>query len=84
MHIERLFESNLGKIFLSIILGLGLSGLFNKECDDETENCIIIRGPNEKKIKNTIYKYNNKCYQYEKKMLKCNNDRPIYDFSQKK
>lgn len=82
MHIQRLFDSDLGKIFLSIILGLGISGLFNKVCNDD-ENCTIIKGPSEKKIKNTIYKYHNKCYIYEKKMLECTNDKPIYDFSQK-
>lgn len=83
IHVERLFNSYLGKIFLSIILGLGISGLFHKVCDDG-EDCLIIKGPNEKKIKNTVYKYNNKCYQYEKKILECNQDKPIYDFSQKK
>ena len=82
MHIQRLFQSNLGKVFLSIILGLGISGLFNKVCNDD-DNCIIIKGPNEKKIKNKIYKYHNKCYVYEKKMLECSNKKPIYEFSQK-
>tara|TARA_B100000963_G_scaffold361151_1_gene395135 strand:- start:639 stop:881 length:243 start_codon:yes stop_codon:yes gene_type:complete len=80
MKIERLYNSYLGNIFLSIIIGLGLSGLFNKNCE-EGDNCIIIKGPNQKKIKNTVYKYHDKCYVYEKKMLECNQDRPIYEFS---
>ena len=50
IHVERLFNSYLGKIFLSIILGLGISGLFHKVCDDG-EDCLIIKGPNEKKLR---------------------------------
>ena len=80
MKIERLYNSYLGNVFLSIIIGLGISGLFNKACGNG-DDCIIIKGPNEKKIKNTVYKYNDKCYVYEKKMLQCNQDRPIYEFS---
>lgn len=80
MKIERLYNSSLGKIFLSIIIGLGISGLFNKTCKG-SDDCVVVKGPNDKKIKKTVYKYNNKCYVYEKKMLQCNKDRPIYDFS---
>lgn len=80
MKIDRLFNSSLGKIFLSIIIGLGISGLFNKSCKD-SDDCVVIKGPSENKMKKTAYKYNNKCYVYEKKMLQCNQDRPIYSLS---
>lgn len=80
LHFERFYSSDLGKIFLSIILGLGISGLFNNVCDDD-DSCIIVKGPSQEKIKNIVYKFNNKCYRYEKELLKCNKDKSIYDFS---
>ena len=81
LHFERFYTSNLGKIFLSIILGLGISGLFNNVCDDDDDSCIVVKGPSQEKIKNIVYKFNNKCYRYEKELLKCNKDKPIYHFS---
>ena len=53
MKIERLFNSSLGKIFLSVIIGLGISGLLNKTCKD-SDDCIVIKGPSEKNKKHCI------------------------------
>ena len=42
MNIADIIHRETGRIFLSIILGLGLAALFRKSC--EGDNCIIIEG----------------------------------------
>ena len=38
MNIKRLLNTHLGRIIISILLGLGLASLFRKVCTDK--NCI--------------------------------------------
>ena len=66
---SRVMNSNVGAIIISAILGLGLASLFRKVCRDR--NCIIIKGPPLKKIKNKIFKFDNKCYTYEPVATSC-------------
>ncbi len=72
MALMRLFNTTNGKIILSIILGLGLSGLFNKVCKDGDDSCTILKGPSMKDIDTKVFKHKNKCYIYEKETIKCN------------
>ena len=37
----RLFETDSGKIIISIILGLGLASMFRKICNEN--NCLVIK-----------------------------------------
>ena len=50
MYLRRILYGDAGKIFISIILGLGLATLFRKVCNDR--NCIIFKAPDIKKIQN--------------------------------
>ena len=59
----------MGRIFISIILGLGLATFFRKVCKDK--NCIDFHGPILSDFENKIYKYGNKCYSYKTKSDKC-------------
>ena len=43
MYVQRLLNSKMGKVALSIILGFGLATLFRKVCTDK--NCIVFNGP---------------------------------------
>ena len=43
MYLQRLLNSKMGKITLSIILGFGLATLFRKVCTDK--NCLVFNGP---------------------------------------
>jgi hypothetical protein len=60
------------KILLSILWGLGLSMLFRQTC--KGRQCIIYKSPKINNIKGNIYKYNDKCYNYETEITKCTND----------
>lgn len=73
MNIKRLLNSNLGRIFISILLGLGLATLFRKVCKDK--NCIKFSGPVIGDIEGKTYKYGDKCYTYTSNPTKCDNDK---------
>jgi len=69
MYIQRLLNSKMGKVALSIILGFGLATLFRKVCTDK--NCIVFNGP---VISETdIYKYDEKCHKFTMESTSCNN-----------
>lgn len=73
MNLRRLLYSDIGKYIISILLGLGLATLFRKVCKDR--NCIVFKAPNIQKIKNQIFKFENKCYKFIESIEKCNNNK---------
>lgn len=79
MHFEKLFKNDVGKIFVSIILGLGLATLFRTACSGS--KCYNFIGPEFDSIKNKKYKYNNKCYSYEENAVSCNKNKKQLYFS---
>ena len=76
IKINKLLYSENGKILISIILGLGIAGLFKMSCDNRS--CIVYKGPEFKDKKNI--KYNDKCYDVQEEMINCKdkNDNLIY------
>ena len=66
MHIRRLLYSEVGKYIISILLGLGLATLFRKVCKDR--NCMVFKAPELKKIKEQIFKFQDKCYKFTIKL----------------
>jgi hypothetical protein len=79
MYLRRLIYGDVGKIIISIILGLGLATLFRKVCKDR--DCIIFKAPDIKKIQNQIFKFDKKCYKFEENIEKCNNNKKIVEFA---
>ena len=73
MNLRRLLYSDIGKYIIAILLGLGLATLFRKVCKDR--NCIVFKAPNIQKIKNQIFKFENKCYKFIESIEKCNNNK---------
>ena len=69
MNFKRLLNTPMGRVFISIILGLGLATFFRKVCKDK--NCIVFHGPILSEFEDKIYKYGNKCYSYSTKSDKC-------------
>ena len=43
MNFKRLFYTEQGKVFISILLGLGLASLFRSAC--KNRKCIVFRQP---------------------------------------
>jgi hypothetical protein len=63
MNIKYLLNDPIGKIFISIILGLGLATMFRTVCKEK--NCIRFHGPVISEIDGKIYKHGDKCFQYK-------------------
>jgi hypothetical protein len=79
MNLKRLFNTETGKLIISIILGLGLATLFRKTCGEK--GCLTFRGPDLEDIKTKIYKYGNKCFNYTVQSIKCNYNKKNVDFA---
>tara|TARA_Y100000780_G_C13694333_1_gene420834 strand:+ start:8740 stop:8979 length:240 start_codon:yes stop_codon:yes gene_type:complete len=79
MHFERILHSKIGKILISIILGLGLATLFKKTCNGR--NCYSFIGPKMNDIKNKQYKFNNDCYKFKEKAVSCDKEKKTLYFS---
>ena len=79
MNLRRLIYSDIGRIIISILLGLGLATLFRKVCNDR--NCLVFKAPNLKKIKNQIFKFKNKCYTFQEEIENCSTDKKTVEFA---
>jgi hypothetical protein len=79
MNIKRLLYGDVSKIFISVLLGLGLATLFRKVCKDR--DCIIFRAPHLNKIQNQIFKFDGKCYTFKEKVVGCSTNKKIVDFA---
>jgi|TARA_B100001287_G_scaffold271652_1_gene272255 hypothetical protein len=79
MYIRRLITGTFGKTLISILLGLGLATLFRKVCNDR--NCLVFKAPEIKKIENQVFEFDDKCYKFNKKATKCDNNKKIVDFA---
>jgi len=79
MHFEKLFQNRVGKILVSIILGLGLATLFRASC--QGDKCYNFIGPEFHEIKDKKYKFDNKCYAYRENAVSCNKNKTQLYFS---
>lgn len=68
-NILKSVNTDIGKYLISIILGLGISSLFRKACNNR--DCIVFQAPSLETLNNTTYKYNNKCYNFKETAVKC-------------
>ena len=79
MNFKRLLHSSLGKIIISILIGLGLATLFRKVCNDRS--CLVFFGPKYTDIDKKTFSYNNKCYTFEKKTGSCDKTIKVIPFA---
>jgi|TARA_Y200000002_G_scaffold332795_1_gene298814 hypothetical protein len=79
MNLKRLIYSDVGRIVISIILGLGLATLFRRVCRER--NCLVFHAPQMNKIKGQIFKFKDKCYQFEEEIEKCDDNKKIVNFA---
>lgn len=77
MNYNRLLHTELGIIFMSILLGLGLATFFRKVCNDK--NCIVFNGPVIDSITGKTYQYGEHCYKYTIKPVLCDKTKKIID-----
>jgi len=78
MELKLFLHSKNGRILMSVLLGIGISTLFRKACKDR--NCLVFKAPNFDKIKDKIFKFDNKCYTYKENMKHCNKNKQVVEF----
>ena len=72
-------KSNTGKYVMSILLGIGLATMFREAC--KGSNCSIQKAPPLEEIEDKIYKFDGKCYKFERSNGKCNTNKKIVEFA---
>lgn len=69
MHLEKFVQSSTGRYMMSILLGIGLATFFREVC--KGTGCIIKHAPPIEEIEDKVYKFDKKCYNYEKNAMQC-------------
>lgn len=69
MYLDKFVHSNTGRILMSIILGIGLATFFRSVCIGR--NCRVFSCPPTEEIDGQTYKFNNKCYNFEREPTNC-------------
>ena len=72
VNLKEIINSSRGRIICSILLGLGLATLFRKACNNR--NCLVFKAPSFGNIKNRVFSYNDKCYEYKEQGTSCDTD----------
>ena len=67
--IGKFLSSPTGKVFMSILWGLGLAALFRRAC--KGRSCIVYKGPHPSTINGRVFKHDGKCYKYNTKRANC-------------
>lgn len=70
IQFSKFFRSETGVKLLSIMLGLGIAGLFKMSCD--SRSCLVFKGPQFEESNKTI-KVNNDCYKVSENIIDCDN-----------
>ena len=71
----KIIENKSVVFILSVILGLGLAYVLKISCN--SHNCIVYKAPD---YENKIIRYNDKCYEPNKNMLKCDLKKQIIEY----
>lgn len=75
MYLDKFVHSHTGKIVMSILLGIGLATFFRSVC--KGRQCRVISAPPIEEIDGQTYKFNEKCYKFEKKAVNCDRNKNI-------
>jgi len=75
--INRLFYTETGQTFISVLFGLSIALLFRRVCK---ENCVLYIAPNQPEIEGKIFKIEDVCYKYTTYNVKCN-DKPVEPYN---
>ena len=67
--LSKRLQTEQGRIIFSIILGIGLAGLFRKSC--ENRNCMKFMAPPIEKIHERTFKHGDSCYRFKERSVKC-------------
>ena len=78
MHLSKFVHTQTGKYVMSMILGFGIASLFKIVCKDKS--CLVYMAP-PTLDKTDIYKFNDKCYQFNNVSTTCNKNKKSVTFA---
>jgi len=82
MNFNRLLNTDVGRAFVSFILGIGIATLFRQVCKDG--DCITFDGPILSEIdEDKIFKHNDQCYKYKRRSHTCMDNRKTIPINSK-
>jgi hypothetical protein len=79
MNIKRWLHSDTSRYIISVILGLGLSTLFRKECIGD--KCLKFLSPPVNELEKETYMYGKKCYTYNSSSESCEDNKKKVSFA---
>ena len=82
--VKNLMYTNMGKIILSVLLGLGFATLFRQICN--SKDCYRFIGPHHNALRDKIFASDTdktKCYSLVEENIQCGSKSKTLDFSTK-
>jgi|UniRef100_A0A6C0KRX3 hypothetical protein len=82
--VKNLMYTNIGKIILSVLLGLGFATLFRQICN--SKDCYRFIGPQHNALRDKIFASDTdktKCYSLVEENIQCGSKSKTLDFSTK-
>jgi hypothetical protein len=82
--VKNLMYTNMGKIILSVLLGLGFATLFRQICN--SKDCYRFIGPQHNALRDKIFASDTdktKCYSLVEENIQCGSKSKTLDFSTK-
>lgn len=78
MNFNRLLNTKIGVVFISIMLGLGLATLFRKACNGP--ECLNFKGPRISEVNGNVYQNGDSCYKYSTVAATCDSSKKTLEF----
>ena len=79
MYLQKFVKTHTGKYIMSILLGIGLATIFRSVC--KGKECSIYMAPPLDEIEDKIYKFDGKCYKFERISKNCDSNKKIVEFA---
>lgn len=79
MDFTKFVKSQTGKYIMSILLGLGLATFFRAVC--KGKSCLVYQAPPLNDIEDKIYKFDGKCYKFQRSSVTCDTNKQIVGFA---
>ena len=78
-NILRSVNTKIGRIVISMILGIGLASLFRRICN--SRDCLVFEAPPMKDIVENTFKYNGKCVRFKESPIPCSDKKKTVNFA---
>jgi hypothetical protein len=67
--LKKVMDDPIGRIIISVLLGLGLAALFRRACTGDS--CVVIKAPKNDEVSRYYFKVHSDCYKYTPVVVSC-------------